>query len=227
MKLFQSTQPEWAATALIRLVPCYINDFNPRSPNGLRLSSPVTLSTLKLFQSTQPEWAATLESLHANYIKSDFNPRSPNGLRPNGFPAFTRAIAISIHAARMGCDWLFFFWRAKWRKFQSTQPEWAATHMLDVAENGLLNFNPRSPNGLRLRTIAKIAGRSYFNPRSPNGLRRIFHYLVLTRRYFNPRSPNGLRLCGPKHRRYCGGYFNPRSPNGLRQVCQSMHGLCK
>ena len=106
------------------------------------------------FQSTQPEWAATWQPLHTVLRNGDFNPRSPNGLRPG---------EASANAVK--------------KQFQSTQPEWAATSAARVYGNSRLfisihaarmgcdrvsakvsspceNFNPRSPNGLRLKSVA-------------------------------------------------------------------------
>ena len=78
--LFQSTQPEWAATYLTAL-NADMTDFNPRSPSGLRLT-------------TITEQADDVViSIHAARVGCDagiavyqtqrrnFNPRSPSGLR--------------------------------------------------------------------------------------------------------------------------------------------------
>ena len=78
---------------------------------------------------------------------------------------------ISIHAARMGCD----------KRTESC-----------TSRTG--NFNPRSPNGLRLKCRRSLFEVLYFNPRSPNGLRRgsqVLNESIM--KNFNPRSPNGLR----------------------------------
>ena len=56
--LFQSTQPEWAATGVRGQAICD-----------------------KRFQSTQPEWAATFLILLKWVLNHYFNPRSPSGLR--------------------------------------------------------------------------------------------------------------------------------------------------
>ena len=147
--LFQSTQPEWAATTMTvcshsvktisihaARVGCdgynnanaavgndfnprspsglrqgreYVenarkNDFNPRSPSGLRLLEPYWVCLPMEFQSTQPEWAATF-------------------IGQVGFAD----IIISIHAARVGCDGNAPGYNFAVFIFQSTQPEWAAT----------------------------------------------------------------------------------------------------
>ena len=56
---FQSTQPEWAATITQTKKIEKKQDFNPRSPSGLRLVVREGRTNIYLFQSTQPEWAAT------------------------------------------------------------------------------------------------------------------------------------------------------------------------
>ena len=84
--------------------------FNPRSPSGLRRKMLEDMPVVLLFQSTQPEWAATEEGA------DDFED-----------------LPISIHAARVGCDFNRLWQDALAQPFQSTQPEWAATCCLDCA----------------------------------------------------------------------------------------------
>ncbi len=84
------------------------------------------------FQSTQPEWAATANQM-----------------------PLTIGRIISIHAARMGCDNQQKIPLAyKLVRFQSTQPEWAATQAVIGGVCNRYDFNPRSPNGLRLNCSA-------------------------------------------------------------------------
>ena len=79
--LFQSTQPEWAATWEWRLDMMNVANFNPRSPSGLR-------HTLRY----KAEIAIQI-SIHAARVGCDNNKPSENLGRQ-----------ISIHAARVGCD---------------------------------------------------------------------------------------------------------------------------
>ena len=213
---FQSTQPEWAATGYTGLCYCQCQNFNPRSPSGLRLDDFLEAVKRKEFQSTQPEWAATTRmawskvpytfqstqpewaatifqttyvggrmiSIHAARVGCDFilrcavrfinisihaarvgcdklalsqkfarannfNPRSPSGLRLQTLLFLPISDNISIHAARVGCDGTCAQHANSSFRFQSTQPEWAATlhPAVDVPSN--TNFNPRSPSGLR------------------------------------------------------------------------------
>ena len=170
---FQSTLPVWGAawtlhSQLCQIVtnfnprsPCgerprrrstwYLNIyFNPRSPCGERHKSPPMQIRHGAFQSTLPVWGATL------FL----------------FFFFLRA-AISIHAPRVGSDWV--------------KP-------IDFTPD--LNFNPRSPCGERLcRDSTLYSGRAYFNPRSPCGERLRSLSLTHPRSVnFNPRSPCGERL---------------------------------
>ena len=80
-----------------------------------------------IFQSTQPEWAATKAVKGNAEGRADFNPRSPSGLRPFIGEQYNKPICISIHAARVGCDFIEHKVNVADIEFQSTQPEWAAT----------------------------------------------------------------------------------------------------
>ena len=59
MTIFQSTQPEWAATPFTLRLCSHFLYFNPRSPSGLRHTAKENPANAMQFQSTQPEWAAT------------------------------------------------------------------------------------------------------------------------------------------------------------------------
>ena len=111
------------------------DNFNPRSPRGLR-RKPVEVVI---------------------YPK-DFNPRSPRGLRQAGSAERTQFIIISIHAAQEGCDFESKRRLAKptisihaaqegcdliqlsvnmlTKLFQSTQPKRAATRLQQALRKG-------------------------------------------------------------------------------------------
>ncbi len=169
--IFQSTQPEWAATYIPihnKLPTCRFQSTQPEwaaTPIGLNLRSPF------LFQSTQPEWAATLLPFGSSGTNLDFNPRSPSGLRLI-YPGLCRThTQISIHAARVGCDGKHAYF---YKLYQ--------------------HFNPRSPSGLRRHfDVSTCRSKPDFNPRSPSGLRLLAYMLRAQVTNFNPRSPSGLR----------------------------------
>ena len=60
----------------------------------------------KIFQSTLPAWGATLRGFCFKSRMADFNPRSPRGERPTRYQSQMMALAISIHAPRVGSDCL-------------------------------------------------------------------------------------------------------------------------
>ena len=142
--LFQSTQPEWAATesnqqsitaGIISIHAARVGcdalaaatsetnaDFNPRSPSGLRHAF------------LPPQF------LTAHY----FNPRSPSGLRRKNSRNVLLTAVISIHAARVGCDSLLIY--------------------LLVC---IIDFNPRSPSGLRHSSANKITSQFVFQSTQP------------------------------------------------------------
>ena len=103
-------------------------------------------------------------------------------------------LQISIHAARVGCDYCCFFLSASGENFnprspsglrpawcslkvkikcvfQSTQPEWAATLRRDAESTYLFISIHAARVGCdnTVRRVCKQCG--YFNPRSPSGLR--------------------------------------------------------
>ena len=126
--LFQSTQPEWAATEKKTSFFSIAYNFNPRSPSGLRL--PVY----------EKEILDLTISIHAARVGCDVTPPSGTdavvdisihaarvGCDRLAIMQLACHWYISIHAARVGCDLLICSSAASAKLFQSTQPEWAAT----------------------------------------------------------------------------------------------------
>ena len=103
--LFQSTQPEWAATRYLLAAILRI----------LMISIHAARVGCDTFAHWLVEWGIRI-SIHAARVGCDagrlniletmkhFNPRSPSGLRQAGSAEGTQFIIISIHAARVGCD---------------------------------------------------------------------------------------------------------------------------
>ena len=169
---FQSTQPEWAATYLNRPAEKALCDFNPRSPSGLRLC----FLTLRVCNVNISIHAARVGCDSRNItqveVKTNFNPRSPNGLRLE-----------PKKNAKLLC------------RFQSTQPEWAATFLPSWFSSIYAYFNPRSPNGLRLLSGGAIPDiPELFQSTQPEwAATKITRHNAQIAFNFNPRSPNGLR----------------------------------
>ena len=123
-------------------------NFNPRSPRGLRL------------------WSAP----YACKLP-DFNPRSPRGLRPTEIIMRRYLKNISIHAAQEGCD-ADELVRRMTPAFQSTQPKRAATKQQWSSACGQCLFQSTQPKRAATLKAAELYGKTIdFNPRSPRGLR--------------------------------------------------------
>ena len=109
LRRFQSTHPGWGATLSLSLSKQPFQDFNPRTPGGVRPRAqifkscidnfnPRTPGGVRLcryprgymylsFQSTHPGWGATHICGHATFASINFNPRTPGGVR-HGFRVF-------------------------------------------------------------------------------------------------------------------------------------------
>ena len=101
--------------------------FNPRAPCGAR-------------HSRSPPGCRSL---------SYFNPRAPCGARRYGAREDGDSDGISIHAPRVGRDFILETWTQTAGEFQSTRPVWGATRSRPTASATSMNFNPRAPCGAR------------------------------------------------------------------------------
>ena len=142
------------------------NNFNPRTPCGVRLMIFYQKTIDILFQSTHPLRGATGReywngiyckiSIHAPLAGCDFmldemdasipdfNPRTPCGVRLAGEQDKRAIMRISIHAPLAGCD----------------SQEYASCPFSR-------NFNPRTPCGVRLGAIYSDKGALRFQSTHP------------------------------------------------------------
>ena len=168
--IFQSTLPVWGATAGARglICPLHISihaprvgsdrcaqpipairaDFNPRSPCGERRSYWRLCCAWPEFQSTLPVWGAT-----------------------KGAAEMATAIRISIHAPRVGSDWLCNIRCAESTIFQSTLPVWGATAAISSAGRFLIFQSTLPVWGATINAPTFPTLPDDFNPRSPCGER--------------------------------------------------------
>ena len=268
---FQSTHPVRGATRrpLRRWSPgC---NFNPRTPCGVRRKDSVLSPTTIKFQSTHPVRGATTGEPSAGepLTISIHAPRAGCDLvRVSAAPARD---SISIHAPRAGCDRkipghhrLCFQFQsthpvrgatgpgrasATTSRFQSTHPVRGATLWLVRQQVLQIDFNPRTPCGVRRPGRPPYCCPSTdFNPRTPCGVRPInlsgtFDELVISihapragcdppyilevigrTEHFNPRTPCGVRRI--TNALSCGFTdFNPRTPCGVRRSFTMQRGL--
>ena len=148
------------------------------------------------FQSTQPEWAATNEFLGEDDIAIFISIHAARvGCDWHESGESIMAKTISIHAARVGCDV---------KSFKGYGLPKISIHAARVGcdETGryqskaLRNFNPRSPSGLRQQADTVTINRKLFQSTQPEWAATGFSKPALfVQLNFNPRSPSGLRLC--------------------------------
>ena len=141
-------------------------DFNPRTPGGVRhwilTTYTITLSI----------------TIHAPRVGCDLI----GGLKMGGSPISIHAprvgcdtasalqyawLIISIHAPRVGCDGIGSVLVVCVEKFQSTHPGWGATPIPPRTPNPALNFNPRTPGGVRLQNLTVLLPLSVFQSTHP------------------------------------------------------------
>ena len=150
----------------------HLQNFNPRTPQGVRRLAIGDTTVAVTFQSTHPAGGAT-NLVHVRHS----------------------AIHISIHAPRRGCDpgklkscmrQLYFNPRTPQgvrrkleerkevlQRFQSTHPAGGATQSRKAVRNYHVHFNPRTPQGVRpVRPGLQIRTFHHFNPRTPQGVRQ-------------------------------------------------------
>ena len=82
------------------------------------------------------------------------------------------SIIISIHVPRAGCDAESFYQEIDRKLFQSTYPVRGATPGVAAPGRFCINFNPRTPCGVRRQRLGVLPHDRHFNPRTPCGVRR-------------------------------------------------------
>ena len=109
-----------------RILFQYGQRFNSRTPRGVRQTSE----------------SSSLPAL-------SFNSRTPRGVRRLHRSIWQRRRVVSIHAPRVGCDWLSSSKITGECLFQFTHPAWGATDIIQHNLFGIYRFNSRTPRGVR------------------------------------------------------------------------------
>ena len=123
-----------------------------------------------IFQSTHPVWGATKLKPVVSGPGSDFNPRTPCGVRQHPgrqdhrLPPFQSTHPV-WGATPAGQE------PGPPAQFQSTHPVWGATKPQPPGLSCGLDFNPRTPCGVRPVPASPPFPPNYFNPRTPCGVR--------------------------------------------------------
>ncbi len=127
-------------------------NFNPRTPYGMRPALSATSTNPVQFQSTHPLRDATrLSCLISSTLKISIH--APlTGCDCDLVNRLISQQSISIHAPLTGCDvrcWKMF---KPTLQFQSTHPLRDATLSSSDNCDNFVDFNPRTPYGMRLET---------------------------------------------------------------------------
>ena len=126
-------------------------------------------ATCEKFQSTQPKRAATyVKSI--SYRDAIFQSTQPEWAATRIFSLLVLLYAISIHAARVGCDG---------RLFTASKPRYISIHAARV--------------GCDINRLASILYQDISIHAARVGCDNLQFHRRLNHRHFNPRSPSGLR----------------------------------
>ena len=170
------------------------------------------------FQSTHPLRGATLPPHFSNHSQRDFNPRTPCGVRRIAGP--WRSISTlfqsthPLRGATMANDY-----KALWYNISIHAPLAGCDIMGFLILLFLLNFNPRTPCGVRQISTTKWSYTNVFQSTHPlRGATKGRRPRPAARRNFNPRTPCGVRLTYRVFAPVLLVHFNPRTPCGVRHL---------
>ena len=103
-QIFQSTHPLRDATPLISFDIAVFNDFNPRTPYGMRPHGNGHCLVFFLISIHAPLTGCDKNVRKNRQSEKNFNPRTPYGMRLFETWRSNRKWNISIHAPLTGCD---------------------------------------------------------------------------------------------------------------------------
>ena len=172
-----------------------VGNFNPRTPRGVRRMGAHTQSDGRYF-----------------------NPRTPRGVRRRDCKWFNHYTMISIHAPREGCDPVPERPCCTSETISIHAPREGCDKPPPKGRQAQLNFNPRTPRGVRHRLTSQSHPGGVISihaPREGCDPSPAKEYWVYPN--FNPRTPRGVRLFYPTFIRLI-QHFNPRTPRGVRRA---------
>ena len=212
---FQSTHPVWGATS----DPANTGKGDAISIHAPRVGCDLSMrpsnSLYAVISIHAPRVGCDQQTARLTTRCGDFNPRTPCGVRllqnlrireENVFQSTHPVWGATGDAGVM----------VRYQSFQSTHPVWGATLCCLRQRRRTLDFNPRTPCGVRLWEPGGGAPQwessihaprvgcdgfhlrlwhssCNFNPRTPCGVRRFLRMYSMVRFYFNPRTPCGVR----------------------------------
>ena len=184
--------------------------FQSTHPSGVRHAPFENPLAIFKFQSTHPSGVRPY-ALRLRFVSRDFNPRTPVGCDPMSGCRFGR-LRISIHAPQWGAtatpspslsSFVISIHAPQWGAtgpygcvfgvvvISIHAPQWGATRAALEPWARVANFNPRTPVGCDVTTLAVDAGPVQFQSTHPSGVRPLSTTAVRWLWHFNPRTPVG------------------------------------
>ena len=150
---------------------CLCN-FYPRTPNGVRHTTPGNYRWAVPFLSTHSKRSATCAPHTTLSSFCYFYPRTPNGVRQAYRTIQHRYLWISIHALQTECD-LYQYCNPPYRlKFLSTHSKRSATGRKKTQKRQICISIHALQTECDTVQVPVIAVLAYFYPRTPNGVRQ-------------------------------------------------------
>ena len=182
--IFQSTHPLRGATASMRSTSISPINFNPRTPCGVRLMNERVNITLEGFQSTHPLRGAT-----------------------DSKRLFLRGYEISIHAPLAGCDVRGRRDRRGLFHISIHAPLAGCDSPHGAFQNKVVNFNPRTPCGVRQCKVFFVEDSKLFQSTHPlrGATAKLPKYsrqiCAKATKFLQSRTKSGVAACWAKGKR--------------------------
>ena len=165
--IFQSTLPGWGATFQTTVKIPLLHYFNPRSQDGERPSMALVVRPRFLFQSTLPGWGATSCAPTSRRARPAFQSTLPGWGATVPVGPGMPLVDISIHAPRMGSDGGHDVVGPAFDISIHAPRMGSDTATLTCCSMAGCDFNPRSPDGERLRAIISQSSISDISIHAP------------------------------------------------------------
>ena len=213
---FQSTPPARGATAALNMIYSdYVisihapregcdglrqmpklrpNNFNPRTPRGVRPWSTLHTSQSGVISIHAPREGCDLSTTTAwTRWRTEFQSTHPARGATASDPPPVPDWKISIHAPREGCDRTSTSARVPWRLISIHAPR-EGCDLWPVSTSSPVKFQSTHPARGATRPIVRILRREYISIHAPReGCDMEDGELRMQRIYFNPRTPRGVR----------------------------------
>ena len=217
---FQPTHPSRGAT-VVGIGPLrQAADFNPRTPHGVRPAAGVGDQGL-LGISTHAPLTGCDRFRSASFSLVQISTHAPLTGCDLRWQKQLKKAQISTHAPLTGCDLVPLPDLPTEYTFQPTHPSRGATAGIILAKFSRINFNPRTPHGVRQHLIEQRSVFRAFQPTHPSRGATIYFAIRKGMADISTHAPLTGCDCSNAMMRSSKRYFNPRTPHGVRPSVMS------